>query len=84
LGLILGAPIYMLATGGAIPTSLQASLPVLLVAGLLVGFGTRLGSNTDGALTWRGEPIAKRGPSPAKDQVRRILRSSSPPIERFC
>jgi uncharacterized protein len=43
-GLLLGAFIYMLATGGALPVSIQASLPVLVVAGLLVGFGTRLGS----------------------------------------
>ncbi len=43
-GLILGAFGYMLATGGAIPVNMQASLPVLVVAGLLVGFGTRLGS----------------------------------------
>ena len=43
-GLLLGAFIYMLATGGAIPVRVQASLPVLVVAGLLVGFGTRLGS----------------------------------------
>ncbi len=43
-GLLLGASIYMLAAGGAIPVTMQASLPVLVVAGLLVGFGTRLGS----------------------------------------
>ncbi len=43
-GLVLGALAYVLATGGAIPLSMQASLPVLVVAGLLVGFGTRLGS----------------------------------------
>jgi uncharacterized membrane protein YedE/YeeE len=43
-GLVLGAFIYMLASGGAIPISMQASLPVIVVAGLLVGFGTRLGS----------------------------------------
>ena len=44
VGLLLGAFIYMLATGGAIPVRMQASVPVLVVAGLLVGFGTRLGS----------------------------------------
>ena len=44
VGLLLGAFVYMLATGGAIPVSIQASLPVMVVAGLLVGFGTRLGS----------------------------------------
>ena len=43
-GLLLGAFGYMLATGGAMPVKMQASLPVLVVAGLLVGFGTRLGS----------------------------------------
>ena len=43
-GLLLGALVYMLATGGAIPVSIQASLPILVVAGLLVGFGPRLGS----------------------------------------
>ncbi len=43
-GLVLGAYIYMLATGSAIPVSMQASLAVIVVAGLLVGFGTRLGS----------------------------------------
>jgi uncharacterized membrane protein YedE/YeeE len=44
VGLLLGAFGYMLATGGVIPVRLQASMPVLMVAGLLVGFGTRLGS----------------------------------------
>ncbi len=44
VGLVLGAVAYALATGGAIPVAMQTSLPVLLVAGLLVGFGTRLGS----------------------------------------
>jgi uncharacterized membrane protein YedE/YeeE len=43
-GLLLGASVYMLATGGASPVTVQASVPVLVVAGLLVGFGTRLGS----------------------------------------
>jgi uncharacterized membrane protein YedE/YeeE len=43
-GLLLGASIYMLATGGALLLEIQASLPVLVLAGLLVGFGTRLGS----------------------------------------
>jgi uncharacterized membrane protein YedE/YeeE len=31
-------------TGGALLLEMQASVPVLVVAGLLVGFGTRLGS----------------------------------------
>jgi uncharacterized protein len=44
VGLLLGAFIYMLATGGALPVDIKASLPVMIVAGLLVGFGTRLGS----------------------------------------
>ena len=43
-GLLLGAFIYILATGGALPVYIQASLPVMVIAGLLVGFGTRLGS----------------------------------------
>jgi uncharacterized protein len=43
-GLLLGAFIYLLATGGTLPINIQASLPVLVIAGLLVGFGTRLGS----------------------------------------
>ena len=43
-GLLLGAFIYMLATGEAPLLEMQASVPVLVAAGLLVGFGTRLGS----------------------------------------
>ena len=44
-GLLLGALAYAVATGGgAAFVSVQASLPVLVVAGLLVGFGARLGS----------------------------------------
>jgi uncharacterized membrane protein YedE/YeeE len=43
-GLLLGAFIYVLATGGALPVYVQASLPVIVIAGLLVGFGSRLGS----------------------------------------
>lgn len=42
-GLVLGASGYLLTTGGG-AIAMQASLPVLVVAGLLVGFGTRLGS----------------------------------------
>ena len=44
VGLLLGAFVYMLATGGALPVNIQASLPGMVAAGLLVGFGTRLGS----------------------------------------
>lgn len=43
-GLLLGAFGYMLATGGVLPVRMQASLPVFVVAGFLVGFGTRFGS----------------------------------------
>ena len=43
-GLLSGALAYMLATGNALAVTMQASVPGLVVAGLLVGFGTRLGS----------------------------------------
>ncbi len=43
-GLLLGAVAYVLATGRAFPVRVEASLPVMVAAGLLVGFGTRLGS----------------------------------------
>ena len=43
-GLLLGALAYVLATGDAVLVRVQASLPVLVAAGILVGFGTRLGS----------------------------------------
>jgi uncharacterized protein len=43
-GLLLGAVAYALATGGAITVTMQVSVPVLVAAGLLVGFGTRLSS----------------------------------------
>ena len=43
-GLLIGAAIYMLATGGAIPVEIETSLPVMVAAGVLVGFGARLGS----------------------------------------
>jgi len=43
-GLLLGAFVYMLSTGGALPVRIEASLPIVVVAGLLVDFGTRLGS----------------------------------------
>lgn len=42
-GLIAGAALYALASGG-LTLQLQTNLPTLLIAGLLVGFGTRLGS----------------------------------------
>ena len=44
VGLLLGAFVYVLATGVALPVNIQASLPVLVIAGFLLGFGARLGS----------------------------------------
>ncbi len=39
------APLAYVAFGGVLPTvALDASLPLLVVAGLIVGFGTRLGA----------------------------------------
>jgi uncharacterized membrane protein YedE/YeeE len=39
------APLVYVAVGGALPpVELDASLPLLIVAGLIVGFGTRLGA----------------------------------------
>jgi uncharacterized membrane protein YedE/YeeE len=43
IGLVGGAAVYSWLHGG-LPLQLQASSPGLLLAGLLVGFGTRLGS----------------------------------------
>jgi len=43
-GLVLGASGFVLLSGGPVPVELKSSLPVLVIAGLLVGFGTRLGS----------------------------------------
>ena len=43
VGLVAGPAVYAYLSG-PIGLTLQASLPVLVVAGLLVGFGTRLGS----------------------------------------
>jgi uncharacterized membrane protein YedE/YeeE len=42
LGLFLSAPLYRL-VGWQIPIHIDTPLPVLAVAGLLVGYGTRLG-----------------------------------------
>jgi len=43
-GIVLG-PFAVMAFGGRLPEiALQGSLPVLIVAGLLVGYGTRLGN----------------------------------------
>lgn len=44
IGLVLGPPLFALASGAWPEMRQVASLPVLAVAGLLVGFGTRLGS----------------------------------------
>ena len=43
VGLVLGPLGYAVVAGG-FPVGVEASLAVLVVAGLLVGFGTRLGS----------------------------------------
>ncbi|GJD64467.1 YeeE/YedE family protein [Methylobacterium frigidaeris] len=43
-GLVLGPPVFALLAGGWPAMRIEASLPVLALAGLLVGFGTRLGS----------------------------------------
>jgi uncharacterized protein len=44
VGIWLGAMGYSAARGAAFEMRLDATLPVVVVAGLLVGFGTRLGS----------------------------------------
>lgn len=44
VGLWLGASIYWVARGEVFAVELTASWPVLLIAGLLVGLGTRIGS----------------------------------------
>ena len=44
VGLFLGALAYVLATGEVFPVRTEASLPVMVAAGLLVGLGSRLGS----------------------------------------
>ncbi len=44
VGLLLGALAYILAVGGPAPVHVLASPSAILVGGLLVGFGTRLGS----------------------------------------
>ena len=44
IGLPLGALVYVLVAGGPAPVEVLASQPAILVGGLLVGFGTRMGS----------------------------------------
>lgn len=43
-GLVIGPAVYRLATGGWPPVTIEASLPLLIAAGLFVGFGSRMGS----------------------------------------
>ena len=42
-GLVAGPILYGAATGAPAPISVEASTPLLIAGGLLVGFGTRLG-----------------------------------------
>ena len=44
VGLPLGALAYILVAGGPAPVDVLASPPAILVGGLLVGFGTRMGA----------------------------------------
>ena len=44
VGLLLGALAFILAAGGQTPVEVLASPPAILIGGLLVGFGTRMGS----------------------------------------
>ncbi|WP_273846901.1 YeeE/YedE family protein, partial [Providencia rettgeri] len=44
LGLLLGPPVFALLAGHWPAMRIEARLPILALAGLLVGFGTRLGS----------------------------------------
>ena len=44
VGLIGGGFVYVLASGGLPPVKMDSSVPMLIVAGLLVGYGTRMGS----------------------------------------
>jgi len=43
-GLVIGGLLWMQFSGEPLPVDLQVSWPTMLFAGLLVGFGTRLGS----------------------------------------
>lgn len=43
-GLLLGGGLWILLSGEALQPNLQSDLPVTILAGLLVGYGTRLGS----------------------------------------
>lgn len=44
MGLVAGAAILHILTGNPIPSAPEGSLPLAVIAGLLVGFGTRMGS----------------------------------------
>lgn len=44
VGLLAGPVLYQLATGATIAYEITTSIPLLIAAGLLVGYGTRLGS----------------------------------------
>ncbi len=44
LGLVIGAGIYQLVTHAPLDVRIDVSSPLLIAAGFLVGFGTRLGS----------------------------------------
>ena len=44
IGLVLGAGIYQLLTAAPLEVRIDVSAPFLIVAGFLVGFGTRLGA----------------------------------------
>lgn len=44
IGLVSGPPLYMLVFGSFPSVTIAASLPLILVAGLAVGIGTRMGS----------------------------------------
>ena len=59
-GLILGAVLYQIFFGKALPIEMQASGPLLIVAGVLVGIGTRLGSGCTSGHGVCG--IARRSP----------------------
>lgn|SRR5690554_1446998 len=59
-GLILGAAIYQWVFARPLPIEMQASGPLLIIAGLLVGVGTRLGSGCTSGHGVCG--IARRSP----------------------
>lgn len=44
LGLLLGPLVYLLVVGGWPTVEITATWPLIIVAGLLVGFGSRMGS----------------------------------------